>query len=95
MAIERFYIIKDGERDGPFDESYVRFLLENDEIGFEDFCETEEGERIRLGTMYETVEEEGEEEEETAGSDEGSEEVEPPTGGRDPGVFSTTGVRRF
>lgn len=56
MAVERFYIIKDGEREGPFDEAYVRFLLENDEVGFEDFCETADGERFRLGTMYEPVE---------------------------------------
>ena len=60
MAVERFYIIKDGERDGPFDESYVRFLLENDEIGFDDYCETGDGERFRLGTMYEPA---GDEEE--------------------------------
>ena len=58
MAIERFYILKNGERDGPFDESYVRFLLENEEIGFDDFCETEDGEQIRLGAMYEAVEDE-------------------------------------
>ncbi|MGI9243588.1 MAG: PH domain-containing protein [Verrucomicrobiales bacterium] len=56
MAAERFYILKGGEREGPFDESYVRFLLENDEIGFEDFCETPDGKRIRLGALYEPVE---------------------------------------
>lgn len=74
MAIERFYIIKNGERDGPYDESYVRFLLENDEIGFEDFCETEEGERFRLGTMYEAVDEPDDEEIEDGDGD--GEEVE-------------------
>ncbi len=58
MSAERFYIIKDGEREGPFDESYVRFLLENDELGFEDFCETADGQRVRLGTLYEPVDEE-------------------------------------
>jgi len=58
MSAERFYIIKDGERDGPFDEAYVRFLLENDELGFEDFCETADGQRVRLGTLYEPVDEE-------------------------------------
>ena len=63
MAIERFYIVKDGERDGPF-EPYVRFLLENDEVGFDDFCETEDGERFRLGTMYEPVDESDDEGEE-------------------------------
>ena len=55
MPVERFYIIKDGGREGPFDEPYVRFLLENDELGFDDFCETAEGERFRLGTMYEPI----------------------------------------
>ena len=61
MAVERFYIIKDGKRDGPFDDSYVQFLLENDEIGFDDFCETEDGERFRLGTVYEPVDDKKEE----------------------------------
>ena len=70
MAVERFYIIKAGERDGPFDESYVRFLLENDEIGFDDLCETEEGERFRLGTMYEPLEEGAEDEDEGEGEGE-------------------------
>lgn len=64
MAIERFYIIKDGERDGPFDEAYVRFLLESEELGFDDLCETENGERFRLATMYEALEEGDEEEHE-------------------------------
>lgn len=56
MAAERFYILKDGEREGPFDESYVRFLLENEEVGFDDFCETSDGKRVRLGALYEPVE---------------------------------------
>ncbi|MFT4548203.1 MAG: hypothetical protein ACI9MB_002154, partial [Verrucomicrobiales bacterium] len=71
MAIERFYILKDGARDGPYDESYVRFLLENDEIGFDDFCETEGGERLRLGALYESVDEDSPVDQDDLGGEQG------------------------
>jgi len=74
MAIERFYIIKDGKRDGPFDEPYVRFLLENDELTLKDYCESEDGERMRLSQLYEAMDDDeedvdSEEEEEDDGEE--------------------------
>ena len=64
MSVERFYIIRDGGREGPYDETYVRFLLENDEVDFDDLCETEDGKRVRLGEMYEPLDDEPEPEDE-------------------------------
>ena len=76
MAIERFYLIKDGKRDGPYDEPYMRFLLENDEISLSDYCEDEDGERMRLSELYEALDDDEEIADEEESDEEGDWEEE-------------------